>query len=412
MNDTIPASLQITTATTLDEVEQLRPAWERLQHHPNTDLDFYLMILRSRPEIIGPYVVQVRSNSVPVALFVCRIEMSAVRCRIGYYRLADPKLRVLTLVHGGIMGELTPAIDRAVAEHLGEALRRGVADVAFLSHMPAASSFAAVAHSRAAGVRRDLTRDVNLHWRMSLPSSSEAFFDRLSPRRRHELRRKIRQVEKLHNGAVEVRCHREPADVPILLSDMAAISQNTYQTAMGIGFSLNDENRERLQLAARRGWLRGYVLYFEQKPCAYCVGTRYGRTLHLDFMSYEPAYHREDPGTILFVRLVESLCSNPSKEVEVIDFGFGDSAFKQRFCDQQDADASFYLYAPTWTGLRIYLLRTLSRLIDAGARRISRTFALESRVKTWWRTRFRDAQGSEASAKCTSAAEPPAPVRK
>ena len=392
--------MNVVVARTADEVRALRPVWERVQHHPNADIDFFLMILETRPGVCGPYVVEILDGEKPVALFACRIDEKKLPCKVGYTTVAAPKLRVLSLLRGGMMGEQSPAIARELLQALADALRTGVADAVYLSHMPEGSAVAAAAQELELPVRRDAFTDVGSHWRMTLPATADEFYERLPYKRRHELKRKIRQMAKVHNQDVVLRCIRAPADVPKMLADMATISAGTYQAAMGVGFELNDENRRRMELAASKGWLRTYMLHVEGKPCSYYMGTLYREWLYLDFTGYDPAFHREEPGNVLYARMVEDLCAQKDDVVKGLDYGPGDSVFKQRFGDVKDREISLYLFAPNGRGLRVHLLRAVTGLVDRVARRVSRGLNVEGRVKTWWRTQFRkraQAKGKEGT---------------
>jgi CelD/BcsL family acetyltransferase involved in cellulose biosynthesis len=158
---------------------------------------------------------------------------------------------------------------------------------------------------------------------------------------------------------------------------------------MGVGFELNDENRRRMELAANKGWLRTYMLYVEGKPCVYYMGTHYRDWLYLDYTSYAPAFHREEPGNVLYARMVEELCAEKVPGLKGLDYGPGDSVFKQRFGDVEGREVSLYLFAPTGPGYRAWAVRAVAGFADRVARRVSQRLKVEGRVKTWWRTRFR-----------------------
>ncbi len=159
----------------------------------------------------------------------------------------------------------------------------------------------------------------------------------------------------------------------------------TYQRGLGAGFINNDETRRRLQLSGDRGWLRAYILYVDGEPCAFWFGTLYKETFHLDFTGYDQKYRKYEPGTILFVTMIESLCED---EVKAIDFGFGDAFYKQRFGDSSWEEASVYIFGRTARGILLNILRTLTALIVLNAEKIVARYNLREKMKKWWRLRI------------------------
>src|SRR3990167_8117180 len=77
------------------EIERFREDWARWQTHPNSDIDFFLMILGLRPEIVRPNVLVVLRNGIPDALLAGRQEQVDVKFKIGYANLLTMKTRRL-----------------------------------------------------------------------------------------------------------------------------------------------------------------------------------------------------------------------------------------------------------------------------------------------------------------------------
>lgn len=101
----IPEGWSIKVAKSVEDVEELRGTWQEWQWHPNADIDFYLTIVNARPEILRPHVILLLSNDQPVAMMIGRIEEKKFEFKIGYKSFYGPKVRLLTIIYGGILGD-------------------------------------------------------------------------------------------------------------------------------------------------------------------------------------------------------------------------------------------------------------------------------------------------------------------
>jgi len=82
----VPTNQQVSIQIirSVPEIEGIRRIWTRWHHHPNSDVDFYLHILRSRPEILRPHIIVIYRGGQPEAMLVGRLERRHIECRIGY----------------------------------------------------------------------------------------------------------------------------------------------------------------------------------------------------------------------------------------------------------------------------------------------------------------------------------------
>lgn len=375
----------VKVARSVEEVESLRGAWEQMQWHPNADIDFYLTILASRDEILRPYIVQLSSSGRPKAMMIGRIVQQRLDFKVGYKTIFRPKVRVLTFIYGGLLGEQTYEEAETLVAGAMASLKRDEADVVFFNHLPLDSHIYKLTRSKLGLLWRDYFTQINLHWKMSLPDTIAEFYQNLSPKRRHEFKRKDRVLNKAHSGNVTVRCIRERHLVDRLIEDVESVARNTYQRGLETAFIANDETRRRLCLASERGWLRAYLLYVDGKPCCFWIGTLYGKTFFLDFTGFDPSFKKYEPGTLLFIKMVEDLCQNNIKEV---DFGFGDAIYKQHFCDQSWKEASVYIFPPTLKGMKLNALKMLTVTVNESAKKILKGLGALERAKRIWRERF------------------------
>ena len=149
---------------------------------------------------------------------------------------------------------------------------------------------------------------------MTSPDSLDDFLKKMTSKHRYWLRRLPRVLERDYSGKVTYKCYQRGDDLDRLFVDAEEIAKKTYQRDLGAGFVDNAEMRQRLFLSADKGRLRAYLLYVDDKPCAFWIGTLYGKVFYLDFTGYDAAFKRYEPGTILLMWVIEDLSAELRKK--------------------------------------------------------------------------------------------------
>ncbi len=377
-------SYTIYTAKSVEEIEHIRDIWEEMQWHPNADIDFYLTIVNSRKEIIRPHVLLIKKNGKPDALVIGRIEDNRIRCNIGYKTVYKPEVRYLTIIYGGLLG-ISDINSNIVVSELYKVLKEDGADVLYFDFLNINKNLYKIANNTPGYFYRDFMPEIKQHWRMSLAGGVEGFFERMNSKRRHEIRRITRKFEREQD--VQIKRFEYQRDVEQLCIDGEEISRKTYQWKLGVGFAGNFENRNRLKLLAEDNRLLAYVLYVQDAPCAFWIGSIYKDTLFLAFTGYDPIYRQYEPGTILFVKMIEDICLN-NTYIKDIDFGFGDAFYKQRFGTTCWKEGSLYLFAPSIKGMRINAIRSSVLLISKIMQFLLKKTKFEEKIKRHWRKKL------------------------
>jgi CelD/BcsL family acetyltransferase involved in cellulose biosynthesis len=219
---------------------------------------------------------------------------------------------------------------------------------------------------------RDHSRRLNDHRLMNFPKGLDAFFMSLGRSQRSKLRRKYKKVLNRFVGKVQVRCFRSLADLKATISIMEGIASkgdhrrvfrfDSYDTPQIREQLIVEE--ERMVVAAERGWLRIYLLYLEEKPAAYWMGTLYDRCLQADHVGYDPIWGEFSPGIFLLLNILEDL---RDEDIKTVDFGCGRDQFKQCFGDLRGVEPSVRIHAPTLRGIQLNLLSTVTHRATRGA---------------------------------------------
>lgn len=369
-------------ARTPEAVEAIRPLWRSLQWHYNADIDFCLTLMRSRATIVRPHVVIVSRDDRPVALLAGRIEEGPLKCTLGYRTVCAPTAQMLVIPTGGVMGDGSADVARAMLGAVGGALSRREADLALLARLDTDLEL-----SRQAA-RRGAVEPSTPHRRLRVDGSYEAFLASCSRNSRENARRCRRRLVRKYGDDLEVTCLRGEDRLEQVSRMLGEIVPKTYQAGMGVGFMTSPEERDLVALAARRGWLRVYVLTIADRPVAFWPGYHYGRTFFSAIPGYDPAHKADRIGTFLLLKLIEDLCADDG--VDALDFGFGDAQYKRSFSNEHWQESDIRIFAPTLRGARLRVTRSAVGAVERSARWCLSRAGMHQRVKAAWRRRLGD----------------------
>jgi hypothetical protein len=266
-----------------------------------------------------------------------------------------------------------------------DSLNHGEADVAFL-HQPCEDS---LLYQRALSLPSiwctDHLTNPEPHHAMRLPENIEQVYEGFSHGLRGQLRRKQKKVLKEFNGSVKFTCFRNADELDRVFEQAEGIAKKTYQRGLGVGFEDTKAMRGRLNLCAQMGWLRAGMLYIEDRPCSFWIGTVYDGVFVSDFLAFDPDFRDYSPGSYLLITMIEEFCK---EGVKAIDFGFGPGEYKERFGNSQLRETSVYIFAPGFKGITLNALRTMTVLAENLVKKTLQRTKLLPRIKRLWRDRL------------------------
>jgi hypothetical protein len=201
----------------------------------------------------------------------------------------------------------------------------------------------------------------------------------------HE-RKRFRQIQRKLNSDFSGRVRLDRLlganDLDRALGVVEEISKKTWQEKIGKGLKAAGPQLDLFRLEARKSWLRIYTLYVADQPCAFWIGTVYQGLFYSDFVGFDPAYAQYSPGMYLLSQMMEEFCT---QGVQVIDFGFTEEEYKKRFGNIVWRETRLHIFAPTFKGLRLAMMRSAAVLVHEPARWLLTRTNLIQRVKKLWR---------------------------
>ena len=386
---------------TLAELDELKGTWNAWCDDPSADFEFYLASARCRPDFVRPHVMVVYRDGQPDCMLVGRLEHCRLKLKVGHASLFEPKVRQLFFLQGGFFGNCSAENSQMLARELRRCLQRGEADGAEVSRLTQDSNLHQAAQSEFGFLCRGHFTPLHEHRWLELPGSFKEFLQGLSRKNRHELRRHEKKLADEFAGRTHIHCYRHEDEVNELAQEVEKVSARTYQRALGVGFRPDVEVLESLRTTAHQGGLRGCVLYLDDQPCAFFIGKHYKNTFHGNFMGFDPQFGKYSPGSVVLMHCIEE-CFDPNMRATQFDLGWGDRQYKRMICNQSRLDGPLYLYALSWRGLKLNLLRSTTSLLDRVARELLARSSFLQRLKKTWQSRLQRAKVSAPNRKVSN----------
>jgi CelD/BcsL family acetyltransferase involved in cellulose biosynthesis len=380
---------EITVTRSLNQIDAIRPLWEQMQQNenfpnPNPDINRYLSVIDSADHEVKPYIMISYHNSQPQAMLIGRIGKVLIPYKFGYRVLLKPFLRCISVVFEGIIGNLNPDVSASLVRGLVNSLRQGEADVVFFNHLRADSPVWPAIKRHASFLCREHFSKEEPHYRMSIPTSMEQFYQSCSKSHRSNLKRYIRRLDQKDEGRVKIVAYSQEEELGPLIRAAAQISSKTYQYGLGCGFVDDKRTRSIMTMAARLKWLRAHVMYIGDQPCSFQLGLKYGPTYFLSQIGFDPSWEKFEVGTVLFLKVLESLCSDPA--VRSLDFGFGDAQYKKQYANEHWMEVSSHIFAPRLYPICVNISRSFVMGLNLALEHVLIKTGFLFRIKKRWRS--------------------------
>jgi len=374
---------------TREQLESLRDFWQSCQPCRDSDFDFFLFFIDASPEAQRPHVIAVYEAGIPIAILAGRLDVACIPVRIGYFSLPVPKLRVLNFVYDGWLGDRSEQNARLLISSVLEGLRAGEADAVMLHSADLAWPLVHCARNLPSKFSIDHLIEPQNHW-FREGAVGPGFLATLPPNERYNQRRRAK-MRAADFQEIKIETFQAPEQVERLMRDAEVIASTSYQRGLGVGFADTPITRSRLEFQARNGWLQGHILYLDSTPVAFWITCVRNKVAVSDYLAFNPDYAKYAPGMHLMISAIEGL-----HDVDRIDFGGGDSRYKELFGNKLQPEATVYIFAPTIKSVAFNVLRTGARALHQSAKRaLPRVAAIKRR----WRERKRkSSQPQEAKA--------------
>jgi len=379
---------KVVFARNLKEIESIRSTWEQLHSNerhptPNANIDRFLSVVNAHGDKTQPYVMILEHFGRPAAMIIGRIEKQRIGIKLGYITMPCPSSRCLKIIYGGILGEPDAQLCSLLVSELINQLRQRQFDIVYFNYLRTDTPFYQAVQKTPGFLRKDHCPRIDEHWCMSVPDTINQFYSTRSRGHRHNLRKTIRKFDEERSGKSRLINYTTVSDVDDFLKIAANLSSKTYQNALGAGMVDDDYTRCQMRSAAAHGWFRGHILFAGEKACAFQCALHYQNVYYMVNIGYDPAQSHYRPGLVLFLKVLESLCDDPS--TNKIDFYFGDAEYKHRYGTEHWPEACIHMFAPRPCPIFINTMRSSIMSINAGLKYIANMFSSVNLIKHRWR---------------------------
>lgn len=227
---------------------------------------------------------------------------------------------------------------------------------------------------------------------IALPATFEDYLRQLGPKTRADLNRTCRKLREHVGGATVLKSYTEPATIDDFMRQASLVSQKTYQWHL-LKRGLRDHTvfRKRLEEAARRGWLRAYILFCRDQPVAFMVGYLHRGRYYSTDIGYDPDWAIWSVGNALHCEVVRDLIEKVNT-ARLFDF-MGDRPTHQRLSNNiSSREAAFYLFPKSLQGSLLYYTFHITDGFSVCAARILDRLNLKLRLRKLIRRLFASTQ--------------------
>jgi Acetyltransferase (GNAT) domain len=365
------------------EVEELKTLWTKLDVVRDADPDFFLFFVELYSDAICPHVIVIYENDTPKALLLGRLEEKPITFSLAHLKYRTSKVRVLTFIHGGIVGNLTEQYGKCILNSICSSLNAGEAQAACFESINVNESLFANEFLKLHPFPGRILNQT-IHYSRRLEGGQ--FLQSLSSNERNNHKRRTRKILDTYENEVNIVCFRDPDKVSVLMQDAELVASKSYQRGLHVGYHNTDQIRETLVFQAKLGWLRGYVLYIKGRPSAFWIGSFYRGTFFSDYLAFDSTYEKVAPGAYLTFEALKDLVEVGATNV---DFGGGEAEYKARLSNQSCMEAKIWFFAAGFQGQRLRLIWTTAVATNFLAKKILRWTKLGPRLKRHLHRRVR-----------------------
>lgn len=387
----LPGGWKLNIAETREEIEAIRPVWEKLQGLEScptidTDIDRYIAVMDTKSDSATPYIMVLSHDGEPAAMVVGKIEKRQIDIKFGYKNLFKPKLKGFVVSYGGILGQVNSDTASLITRELMKQLKSRKIDMVYFNRLREDSLLFNLSRKLPGFLCRDYVPVVDLHWQTTVQGSKDEFNKALSRNERRNISRHIKQLEQKASGQVELKTFRGLDGLDEYISIASEISAITYQKMITGGFSDSNIIRSLLTDSAKKDQLRAYILYAGSEPVAFESGLVYRSTYFAEYRGFHPDWTCGSPGSVLLLKVLEDFSEDSN--IQKYDYGFGDAPYKQRYGHEKWTEAPIYIFAPRVYPVLVNIIRTFFASLNISIKYMLRKFGFVDRIKRSWRKRL------------------------
>ena len=209
----------------LNDLTHISDDWKKLQWHPNTDFDFYNLIVSIRDNIIGPYVLVLEKENEVKSILVGRLEIMTFKYKIGYKEIFKLCVKSINILYGGILGDIDENVSNKYIKSLKRALTHREANLIKFSSLNIDSLFYKILRDSESTFYKLLFLERSTHYLINITNSFEEFMSRFKSKHLYNFRRSRKKIEKDFNAKMLVKVFTHDDDIEKMCKDVEFVSK-------------------------------------------------------------------------------------------------------------------------------------------------------------------------------------------
>jgi GNAT acetyltransferase-like protein len=380
LQETGHETLSVRVSSTWQAVEALRSVWQPWTTGLYTDIDYYLQNLKSDRTIIRPHVVSVWKGDTPLAILAGQVRRRKASAMVSMIRIEGPRVRVLEIVTKGRLGPPSSYVDGLLVLQLSKALREDNVDLLCFHRLPLESQlFQKIWNLPGLQVWKRVPHVFSYSvLPLTAPAGKRpAVF---SGKIMREARRKALNLQRAFPGKVRLRCFSQGQELNEGLREAQKVNVAAWQHYLGSGFIDTLHTLEGYRFFEKKGWLRIYILYVAERPCAFLLGQLYRTTFHCQHAGYHADFAKFSAGSVLTAWAFENLAATGAQQV---DLGEGGQEHNRRLGCEKFDEGTVHVYSPTLRGLGLNLFFAATQIVRSSGRKTRSSLQLERANRAW-----------------------------
>jgi len=176
--------------------------------------------------------------------------------------------------------------------------------------------------------------------------------------------------------------------LPGFFSAAQQVAKNSWQIdLLGLRIHNDDFELQLFTMLATQGTLRTYLLWKEDVPVSFCIGTQHNGIFDYEEVGYDREFSRKSPGLVMVVKMLEDLFEHDPPRV--FDFGGGDAEYKRQFGNVISDSSHTWFLRPCLRSRLIVGYLCVRRLLGTALRSVLARTGLIDRVRQWTRKGLR-----------------------
>lgn len=223
-----------------------------------------------------------------------------------------------------------------------------------------------------------------LRYYIDMQQSFAEYKNKFSSKTLSTLNRKIKKYTKYCDGRISWKIYKSVEEMPEFFKCARTVSKITYQEKLlDAGLPDSDEFLHGMELLARQGHVRGFILFHQTQPVSYLYCPVNDGVLSYAFLGYDPSYRNFSVGTILQWLALEYLFQERS--FRFFDFTEGQSEHKKLFATHSIKCANvFFLRNNLRNKFLLYSQRVIDYISKSTGDRLEQ-LGLKSKIKKMMR---------------------------